>query len=163
MKHFNPMQVNNQYDEIDELLSIIDSAMKTLVQKTMKQRNLKYALNGYEQSLNDMKINLSKSNQSYHLKNIKRKELSKKFNRIHRLKKYIEKKKQEEERQLLELAEKLRRKIAIMKLKRNKHFRNYIAEKKEKYTKQKRDKAITANIIKRENHDKANRRLFDEE
>ena len=50
-----------------------------------------------------------------------------------------------------------------MKLKRSKHFRNYIAEKKEKYTKQKRDKAITANIIKRENHDKANRRLFDEE
>ena len=61
MIHFNPMQVNNQYDEIDGFLAEISSAMKALIQKTLKQRKLKLPLNGYEQALSDLKVKLSKS------------------------------------------------------------------------------------------------------
>ena len=107
------MQINSQYDEIDELLSIIDSAIKALIQKNNQKKvknnnsylelnstinslfgKRKYlnTLNDYDQSFKKLKNKLSGLKQRYLMNNSKRSEITKKINHIHRLKKYIEQK-----------------------------------------------------------------------
>ena len=117
-------------NNIDTFLSGITSAMKTLVDKTMKQRKLEYTLDGYEQALNDMRMKVSNSKESPNLKNIKRRRLTKKLIHVQRSKKYNKKMIKENETNetllLKEALEKIRRKLA-----HSKQFKQHVNRKQE--------------------------------